>query len=483
MLIRDAEVDGERCDVRLAEGRIAELGRALAPSADDVLDAAGGALLPGLQDHHIHLQALAAAMRSLRCGPPEITGADDLARALRAAVPIEGWIRGGGYFESVAGDLDRRRLDALRDDVPIRIQHRNGVMWFLNSKALEALAIGAEGPDGVERDERGVPTGRLFRVDAWLRERLPRTGPPDLAPAGRWLAGRGVTAATDCTYSNEASDVAHLDAARRSGALPQRIEAMGTLGLVPRTEGLPIGAHKIMLDEPALPNLTDLAQRIRAAHEEGRAVAFHAVTRIEVHFALAALEQAGPRPGDRLEHASVATPEAMETIRRLGVTVVTQPNFVSERGDDYLRDVEARDQPHLYRVRSWLDAGISLRFGTDAPFGRPDPWAALAAAVDRRTPEGRVLGDEERISAEEALVRFLPAPTASRSKPLRLTIGDPADLCLLDRPWSRARTALAEVGVVRTWVEGALVPARTDPAEDELHTSFQSGHRAEKSDA
>ena len=311
-------------------------------------------------------------------------------------------------------------------------------MWFLNSKALEALAIGPEAPDGVERDERGVPTGRLFRVDAWLRERLPRTGPPDLAPVGRWLAGRGVTAATDCTYSNEASDVAHLAAARRSGALPQRIEAMGTLGLVPRTEGLPIGAHKIMLDEPALPNLTGLAQRIRAAHEEGRAVAFHAVTRIEVHFALAALEQAGPRPGDRLEHASVATPEAMETIRRLGVTVVTQPNFVSERGDDYLRDVEARDQPHLYRVRS---------------------------------------------SAEEALVRFLPAPTASRSKPLRLKAGDPADLCLLDRPWSRARTALAEVGVVRTWVEGALVPARTDLAEDGLHTSFQSGHRAERSDA
>ena len=34
MLIRDAEVDGERCDVRLAEGRIAELGRALAVPKD-----------------------------------------------------------------------------------------------------------------------------------------------------------------------------------------------------------------------------------------------------------------------------------------------------------------------------------------------------------------------------------------------------------------------------------------------------------------
>ena len=74
MLIRDAEVGGERCDVRLAEGRIAEVGPALAPFADDVLEAAGGALLPGLQDHHIHLQALAAAMplvlRPLAPEPP-----------------------------------------------------------------------------------------------------------------------------------------------------------------------------------------------------------------------------------------------------------------------------------------------------------------------------------------------------------------------------------------------------------------------------
>ena len=55
---------------------------------------------------------------------------------------------------------------------------------------------------------------------------------------------------TDCTYSNEASDVAHLAAARRSLMLPQRIETMGTLGLVPRTEDLAIGAHKIISTNP-----------------------------------------------------------------------------------------------------------------------------------------------------------------------------------------------------------------------------------------
>lgn len=462
MLIRNAEVDGARLDVRLVAGRIAEIGPALDPFAGEVLDAAGGALLPGLQDHHIHLQALAAAMNSVRCGPPQVRGHTDLARVLQTAEPVAGWIRGEGYFESVAGDLDRHRIDALREDVPIRIQHRNGVMWFLNSMALEALEIGREGPSGIERDDRGRPTGRLFRVDDWLRNRLPRTGPPDLARVGRRLAGRGVTRVTDCTYSNDASDVAHLAAARARGTLPQKIEVMGTLGLSSESDAVRIGAHKIMLDEPELPDLRELVLRLRAAHDEGRPVAFHAVTRTEVHFALAALEQAGPLDGDRLEHASVATTEAIETIRRLGTTVVTQPNFVGERGDDYLRDVDAHDQPHLYRVRSWLEADVPLRFGTDAPFGRPDPWAALEAAVERRTPEGHRLGPDECVTPEVALQRFLPAARTSRGAPLRLEVGDPADLCLLDRPWSRAREALGEVEVVRTWVEGVALPAERD---------------------
>ena len=65
MLIRHAEVGGEPCSVRIASGRIAALAPTLelAPG-ERVLDAAGGALLPGLHDHHIHLFSLAAARAS-----------------------------------------------------------------------------------------------------------------------------------------------------------------------------------------------------------------------------------------------------------------------------------------------------------------------------------------------------------------------------------------------------------------------------------
>ena len=125
MLITRAEVEGRvPLDVRLEGGRIAAIGRDLAPApGEERLDAAGGALLPGLHDHHLHLFALAAAGASVRCGPPAVRDRAALARALHAARPAAGWIRGIGYHEAVAGDLDRRALDDFLQG-PVRTTQR-----------------------------------------------------------------------------------------------------------------------------------------------------------------------------------------------------------------------------------------------------------------------------------------------------------------------------------------------------------------------
>lgn len=483
MLIRRAEVAGRPVDVRVEAGRLTEIEPALAARRGErILEAQGGALLPGLHDHHLHLYALAAAWDSIRCGPPEIEDAAGLAQALTRAPDASGWLRGTGYFESVAGALDRERLDAMRSDVPVRIQHRSGVMWFLNSRAIESLGLDESvdestdaAPPRIERDATGRPTGRFFRADAWLRERLPPSQPPDLSRVGRRLAAFGVTAITDATPQNDRFAMERFRKAQATGALPQHLFMMGVLSgaEAPAMDEagpmrLRLDAHKIMLDEPALPDLEALTERIARAHAADRAVAIHTVTRAELHFALAALESAGVRPGDRLEHASVAPPETVETILRSGLSVVTQPNFVAERGDAYHREVEPRDQPFLYRVRSWLEAGVRLGGGTDAPFGDPDPWKAMQAAVSRQSPSGRVLSPDECVSPETALALFLPefstavCPPGARAP--ELARGRPADLCLLRCDWREARRALSSANVRATLRSGELIyDSNTEP--------------------
>jgi predicted amidohydrolase YtcJ len=465
VLIARAEVEGEICEVRMARGRVAELAPALPRRPREaVLDAAGGALLPGLHDHHLHLFALAAARVSVRCGPPHVRDRDALARALRAARPdATGWVRGVGYHESVAGSLGREALDALLADAPVRVQHRSGALWCVNSAGagLLGLDLGADAP-GVERDARGRATGRLYRLDAWLREQLGLTRPPSLAEVGAELAAFGVTGVTDATPGNGPGSLAALAAALARGELPQRVVAMGAADLPAPTRvavraGLSRGARKILLREDALPSLDELVETVRAAHAGRRAVAIHCVTRAELVLAGAALSEAGARPGDRIEHAAVAPPDAARELAALAVTVVTQPGFVHERGDAWAAEVEPRDRPWLWRCRGLLEAGLRVGGGTDAPFGEPDPWRAMRAAVSRRSEAGLVLGADEAVSPERALALFTTPPEDPGGPPRRVVPGAPADLVLLDAPWRAVREDLDARRVRATLRAGRIV--------------------------
>ena len=184
------------------------------------------------------------------------------------------------------------------------------------------------------------------------------------------------------------------------------------------------------------------------------------MTLAELIFALSALEAAGSVRGDRIEHAAVAPPDVLPWIAKLRLTVVSQPNFVAERGDAYLRNVDPQDRRWLYRQRAFRKAGIPLAAGTDAPFGDADLWKAMEAAVTRLTPSGKVLGAAERLTPEEAVGLFLGPPADPGGPPRTVAAGAPADLCLLDRPWRDARRDLGQVGVTTTVKAGRIVWSR-----------------------
>jgi predicted amidohydrolase YtcJ len=457
MLIRQAQVFfGGLRDLRIGDGRVLAIDHGLVPwPGERVIEAGGCALVPGLRDHHLHLAALAAARASLRCGPPQVQDAAALQALLAAQASSEsggsGWLRGVGYHESVAGDIDRDWLDRALPDRPLRIQHRGGRLWVLNSRALELLEV--RDTDPLERAQ-GRLTGRLYDSDRWLRERLGR-GRPHLAEVSLHLASRGITGLTDTSPDNSIDEARWLRGAQRRGELLQDLLLMGGAGLdglgtdedAPEHDRpwLAAGAHKFHLHEAHLPDYAAVCADIRRAHTAGRGAAFHCVTRAELVYALGALREAGVMPLDRIEHASVTPPELLDEIRALGLTVVSQPGFIAERGDAYLAQVDAGDQPWLYRLRGFLDAGVALAGSTDAPFGEADPWAAMQAAVQRRSAGGRVLGAGEALDPEQALALFSAPLKSPGAKAPRIEPGMIADLCLLDRSWAAAAGDLAAV--------------------------------------
>jgi predicted amidohydrolase YtcJ len=395
-LLRRVEVEGAVFDVRVGAS-VEAIGQLSALPGEDVIEGQGGALIPGLHDHHLHLLALAAAASSV-----------DVSTGLEVLRGREGggWLRAVGWDQ----DGDRRDLDAVVPDRPVRVQHRSGALWVVNSRGLRALDLDAS--PGIERDAEGEPTGRLWRMDAWLADQVGREL-PDLAAVGDRLLRLGITGVTDATPDLDPDTCALL---RASVAL--RLLLLGD------REGT--GPYKVVLPDHDLPSYDELLLALSAVRP--RPVAVHCVTREALLLLLVALDEVGHHPGDRIEHGSLV-PSELTGLRPI---VVTQPAFLTVRGDDYLRSVDAVDLPDLYRYGSLRAAGTCVVPSSDAPFGPLDPWVVLRAARDRTSLSGARLGAEEAVSTAIALDGMLRPLENPRAPARAVRVGAPADLVLLD---------------------------------------------------
>lgn len=427
MLIQRASLlDGSSMGT-VVDIRVGDVIEQIAPSlpprrGEPMLDAAFGTVVPGLHDHHVHVHSAAAEQDSLRVGPEQALDAIELRRLVSDAAPgDDGWIRAVGYHEQVAGPLDRDRLDEISPIVPLRVQHRSGVVWFLNSAGLAAIGR-PDHPDGILRS-----------ADPTWAETLPRRDTEIGAYAQR-LARYGVTGVTDATP----------DLVERPHGLPQRLHVLAP-------------GKKILHDDALA--LDGLVSWIRERHAESVRVAVHCVTAAQLVVTIAALRITGCLPGDRIEHAAMVPDDCVGDLVELGVTVVTQPNFVAERGDTYRVDVDAEDHQQLWRVATLLAAGVPLALSTDAPFGDADPWAAMRAAVHRETPHGFVLNPAERIPARTALELFF-GTAQHPARPRRVREGHPGDLCVLAAPPQQVVEILDADLVAATIIGGAVVFGR-----------------------
>jgi predicted amidohydrolase YtcJ len=386
---------------------------------------------------------MAAAANSLHVGPSAVGDKDQLRAAIGAAVPDpDGWIRAVGYHDSVAGPLDRDLLDLLEPRRPLRVQHRSGAMWFVNTPGLNRLGMNDH------------PTGHIFRQDKQLAAHTATNG-LDLSGVSTRLCSYGITGVTDATPDAGTADLEYLDTAIETGMFRQRVHVLSAPGTA-HYRHLTFGPVKRILDDDSL-DLTLIEEWIAGVHATGRPVAVHCVTAIQLIVTITALRTVGALPGDRIEHAAMVPDECLGPMTELGVTVVTQPNFIAERGEQYLTDVPVEDHSQLWRIAGLMDAGIIVAGSTDAPFGDPDPWACMRAARDRRTPTGRVIGSAERVAARTALNLFLGAPHTPAT-PQRVIPGMKADLCLLSAPPTQVLDKLSADLVSATIIGGIVVP-------------------------
>jgi predicted amidohydrolase YtcJ len=150
-------------------------------------------------------------------------------------------------------------------------------------------------------------------------------------------------------------------------------------------------------------------------------------------------------------------------MRDLGIIVSTNPIFIRSSGDAYFTLFgEKRTQERTIVTREWLDAGIPVTIGSDAP---TTPWyspqATLAAAVTRLTLTNRVLGANHKMTIKEALrAHTITAAYAAFEEKIKgsLEPGKLADLIVWTQdPYTMMPEQLFNSTVDLTMVGGKIV--------------------------
>jgi predicted amidohydrolase YtcJ len=472
---------GRLTDVRIAGGRVVEIGDIRPEPGDEVLHSPGATVLSGLVDGHVHSAQWAERRRRIdvQAARSPVETVELIRAALRdRPVPAPGEVvmahgfRDGLWSSPPHKDLLESALPGLQVSVISQDLH---AIWL--SPALLSR-LGREHETGVLREQDCIDVNyELSRdvpdelIDQWVLE------------ATKAAARRGITSIVDFEFADNRTDWL-----RRSGqgAVPVRVrtsvwkpwldEAI-ELGL--RTGDVLAGGHglvevgpfKLVADgslntrtafchdpypEAAagerhgllLIDEEELVRLMTVASSNGLAPAIHAIGDHANTIALNAFERVGC--AGRIEHAQLVRPEDAHRFARPGLITSVQPQHAMSDRDVADRHWADRT-PTAFPYGSLLRAGATLEFGSDAPVAEPDPWHAIADAVHRTDDERPPWHSEQAIPLSAAL-------RAAAGGRTTLTVGDPADLVMLAHdPAELPNHDLRRMPVLATIVAGHLV--------------------------
>jgi predicted amidohydrolase YtcJ len=195
----------------------------------------------------------------------------------------------------------------------------------------------------------------------------------------------------------------------------------------------------------------------------------HAIGDAAVRAALDALEPTVARTPfmPRLEHIQLATPQDRARFGRLGIAASVQPVHLRSDAAAARKSWGTRAEANGYPLRSLLDGGAVVAFGTDAPVEPVDPWPGIAMAIlrhDPTWPDGTErFGPQEALTLNEALRASIVAPavTTGATDRGRLIPGCLADLTVLPAAprdaIETARDGAVEVRSRLTMLDGEVV--------------------------
>ena len=430
--------------------------RRLAGTATRVVDLHGKTVVPGLEDSHLHGAG----------GGPGVDLSDtrslaDVYARIRERVqhskPGDVIVSNSDWHEA---QLKEQRLPLRRDLDPVSPENpvvlvRGGHEFILNSAALAKWHIekATASPEGgqISRYPDGEPNGELIdrartlvalpqnrltpdqQIESWSRQfrKLHAAGLTSIRQPGisldqyhlfqemkrRGLLTMRITALLSAPPNPDAAKVrAFLE---NSGVRPDEgDEWLKTAGMKLIVDGgfeggwmrepyqEPYGKDGTFRGLNLMPR-ERYTEIVKELNRLGWRVGTHAVGDAAIDEVLAAYEAANrekPIQGKRwaIEHGFLPREEHFARIKALGAFVTVQ-NHLYLAGPSLVHYWGAARAARVTPVRAYLDHGVDVAAGTDAPVVPFPPLWTMYHFVTRGTISGGVLGPDQKITREEAL--------------------------------------------------------------------------------
>lgn len=483
-----------------------------------LVDLGGRTVIPGLNDAHVHVvvpQGTYVNSPAFLPGPgPTLAEIEASIAAAAAATPPGTWLF--GFVGTNVFDDDqanRFSLDTVSPDHPIALFAWTGHGSWLNSKALETLAIADDEPDPFGGHYERVAgtailTGELHEYAEFGVRRALLSFLPDENLVAQYQAFAnsavrfGFTSLQDMAVGLTRRRAV---AALRAAHLPLRVRSMcfpltpgescevsnddhdhggdGDTSLLTVsgvkwvTDGTPVERLAFVetpyADRPnwvGAPDLPDAAlHAMLQQHKHGPLPAnqmlFHSVGDGAIHAVLDAMEDTGSHASwrgrrTRIEHGDLLFPPDFDRAHDLGVVIVQNATHLA------LTPVFAqRFAPAVFSelepLRSLLDEGIPLALGTDGIGAANNPFVDLFLATIHPTRPSEALTIEQAV---RAYTRGSAYAEFEEGRKGTLEPGQLADLAVLSQDIFHApppaipatESVLTMVNGVIVWTSGAI---------------------------
>ena len=472
----------------------------LADTNTEIIDLNGNTLMPAFIDAHSHIFALAKSLMQISIDG--LTSIEEIKNCLaeyKKENRTNEWIIVNGYDNNILKNrqhITKNELDEIFPDTPVIIENKSRHNGVVNSKALEML--------GITKTSANPEGGRIFYDTGLLEEnafidslkKIPLPKMEEIINAFKEAqeiyASHGITMAQEGVITNDLAKIFKLLANNNEIFLDivaymdyknmDEIKKEYSEYINKYKNKFKIGGIKIFLDgspqaktawlreayanEPEyygyrIMKDEDVEEILEKAKESKLQILAHCNGDKAAEQYINAVKKVSNLKRPVMIHAQLLGLDQLEDVKKYNIIPSFFISHIYYFGDIHIKNLGIKRAEHISPAGSSLKQDILFTFHQDTPVIEPNMFETIWCAVNRTTKEGKVLGEDEKISVLEA-IKAVTINSAyqygEEDVKGSLKAGKKADLIIVDRnPLNVDKNELRNIKILETIKDGKTI--------------------------